>query len=178
MAENLRTTKYNDGTDIPHIMDNKVWSNLTSGAYSIYNFSPENEQIYGKLYNWYAVNTGKLCPKGWHIPTDAEWTQLENYLGSNVGGKLKATGNTTDGTGLWESPNSGATNESGFSGLPGGYRGGDGSYGGMGSLGYWWSSTEYGTSLAWGRYLYYSVSSVFRGNDGKERGLSCRCARD
>ena len=179
MAENLRTTKYNDGTAIPNVTDNTAWQNLTTGAYSVYNFSPENETTYGKLYNGYAVSTGKLCPKGWHIPTDAEWTQLETYLGSNAGLKMKSIGNSTDGTGLWgKYTNTEGTNTSGFSGLPGGGRNGDGTYASMGSLGFWWSSTEYNTYGAWYRSLSYSSSNVNRYYSGKKSGFSCRCARD
>lgn len=178
MAENLRTTKYKDGAAIPHITDNSIWSNLTTGAYSVYSHSPENEAVYGKLYNWYAVNTGKLCPQGWHVPTDSEWSQLSTYLGNNVGGKMKATGNKTAGTGLWNGTNTGATNESGFTGLPGGLRNLSGSFDYIGNYGYWWSSTEYNTYYAWNRYLYYSYSSVYSYYNYKERGFSCRCLRD
>ncbi|MCO5234002.1 MAG: fibrobacter succinogenes major paralogous domain-containing protein [Chitinophagales bacterium] len=179
MADNLRTTRYNDGTPVPNITNNSEWSKLTTGAYVYYNNDASHNATYGKLYNWYAVNTGKLCPQGWHVPTDTEWTQMSTYLGTNVGGKLKATGNTADGTGLWILPNSGATNESGFTGLPGGYRGSlDGKYNNMGNNGYWWSSTEYTTGLAWGRDLDYSNSTVGRNDDHKRGGFSCRCVRD
>jgi uncharacterized protein (TIGR02145 family) len=178
MAENLKTSKYNDGSAIPNITDNSVWSNLSTGAYSVYNYSPENEAIYGKLYNWYAVNTGKLCPQGWRVPTDADWSQLTTYLGSNAGGKMKATGNTTSGTGLWNSPNSGATNESGFTGLPGGERNNDGTFYDVDSYGYWWSSTEDDASDAWSRFLVYDNSAVGRDYGNKRDGFSCRCLRD
>ncbi len=178
MAENLRTTKYNDGISIPHVTDNSAWSNLSMGAYSVYNHSPENEAIYGKLYNWHAVNTGKLCPQGWHVPTDAEWSQLTTYLGSNAGGQLKATGNKTDGTGLWASPNAGATNESGFTGLPGGYRYDSGTFSTITNIGEWWSATELSTTNARYRYLQSSGNSVTSASNGKKRGHSCRCIKD
>lgn len=179
MAENLRVSRYNDGTTIPNVTDNTAWSQLTTGAWSYYNNDASYNYPYGKLYNWYAVNTGKLCPQGWHIPTDAEWTQLDIYLGRNAGLKMKSTGNSTDGTGLWiKFSGYEGTNESGFSGLPGGYRSSTGTYVNMGNYGYWWSSTEPNTYYAWSRYLYYGNGFVTRDYYNKERGLSCRCVRD
>ncbi len=113
MTENLKTSRYNDGTAITNVTDNEEWDDLTIGAYAYYNNDASHNATYGKLYNWYAVNTGKLCPNSWHILTEDEWIQLENYLGGSsvAGGKMKATT-------LWASPNTGVTNESGFSGLP------------------------------------------------------------
>lgn len=179
MAENLKTSKYNDGTAIPNVTDNTAWSNLTSGAYSVYNFSPENNATYGKLYNWYAVNTGKLAPAGWHVATDAEWEQLNTYLGSNAGLKMKSIGNITDGTGLWnKSAGSEGTNTSGFSGLPGGYRSYDGTFYVIGGFGFWWSSSEYNTNYAWSRGLNYSDSDLYRYDYSKKDGFSVRCVRD
>jgi uncharacterized protein (TIGR02145 family) len=119
MAENLRTTKYNDGTSIQYISDGTQWSDLPSGAYCFYESSIVNQAIYGNLYNWHAVNTGKLCPKGWHIPNETEWGQLFTYAGNNPGDKLKSIGDISKSTGLWNYPNKNATNESGFTGLPG-----------------------------------------------------------
>jgi uncharacterized protein (TIGR02145 family) len=184
MAENLRTTKYNDGTQIPHIKDVKEWDNLITGAFSAYDNFAENSKVYGMLYNWYTTHNGKLCPKGWHIPTDEEWKELEVCLSNNAGGKLKATGKSSDQTGLWESPNEGATNESGFAGLPGG---GNitGSFSWIGSSGYWWTATEYNTSTARLRSLRYSSNNIsnsssyynYPGNN-KTDGMSCRCVRD
>ncbi|MCO5230672.1 MAG: hypothetical protein M9958_05910 [Chitinophagales bacterium] len=175
MAENLRTTKYNDGTSIPFVLDHSEWINLSTGAYTIYDYSPENEPIYGKLYNQYAVMTGKLCPKGWHIPTEEQWQQLQTYLGgqNNAGGSLKSTG-----TILWEYPNTGATNQSGFSALPGGYRTNisyqTGSFYDLNRYGYWWSSS-------WN--IMYELSSddtwFYRSNyNGENKGASCRCVKD
>ncbi len=179
MAENLKTSKYNDGTEIPNVIDDEEWETLTEGAYTYYNKDANHNATYGKLYNWHAVNTGKLCPQGWHIPTDAEWTQLINYLGEDEAGqKMKSTGNSTDGTGLWDKDlGYEGTNESGFSGLPGGHRYGDGSYG-MGAYGGWWSSTEGGTDLAWGMLLFYDYNEVDSEEYNKNYGFSCRCARD
>lgn len=140
MAENLRTTKYKDNTAIPLVTDNTAWTNLSTPGYCWYNNdAATNKSTYGALYNWYTVNTGKLCPTGWHVPTDAEWSTLTTCLGGVgvAGGKLKEAG-----TSHWMSPNVGATNETGFTALPSGYRyaGGTFEYNGLG--GWWWSSTE------------------------------------
>ena len=176
MAENLKTKRYNDGSSIPTGLNNTSWENTTTGAYSIYNDNGANEnETYGKLYNWYAVYTGKLAPAGWHVPTDAEWTTLTTYLGgeSVAGGKMKST------SALWITPNTDSNNSSGFSGLPYGYRlFYDGSYGGFGRYGYWWSSTENAVSKAWCRYLDHSFPRAFRMNEFKTGGFSVRCIRD
>jgi len=175
MVENLKTTKYHDGTSIPNVTDNNAWSNLTTGAYCDYNNTPSNSATYGKLYNWYAVNTGKLCPTGWHVATDAEWTTLTNSLGggSIAGGKLKETGITH-----WNSPNTGATNKTGFTALPGGGRDSDGTFFNVGDGGYWWSATEGDAASAWYRLMTYNGSTVYRGGSHKELGFSVRCVRD
>jgi uncharacterized protein (TIGR02145 family) len=181
MAENLKTTRYNDGTSIPTGLSDQAWSATLGGAYAIYNNNEANNTTYGKLYNWYAVNTGKLCPQGWHIPTDEEWSQLSTYLGSNTGIKMKSTGNSTDGTGLWKkltSSNREGTNESGFTGLPGGRRYDNGTFHNIVSYGYWWSSTEDSPSYAGSRNLNYSNSSVYGYYGNKRDGFSCRCLRD
>src|ERR1035437_682216 len=122
MAENLRTIKYRDGTPIPNVTDNTTWTNLTTDAYCNYNntTSADTIAIYGRLYNWYAAtNSHNIAPIGWHVPTEAEWTTLIYYLGgySVAGGKMKETGTTH-----WKTPNTGATNESGFTALPSGVR--------------------------------------------------------
>jgi len=178
MAENLRTTKYKDGSAIPLISDDSTWDVLTSAGYCNYNNTTDKKSIstYGCLYNWYAVNTGKLAPTGWHIPTDDEWTELLNYLvgDSIAGGKLKE--NTTK---HWESPNSGATNVSGFTALPAGYRGAYGDFYALGTGGYWWSYSGLDSSYAWYRYMGYDYENVNRGNYvGKQRGFSIRCIKD
>jgi uncharacterized protein (TIGR02145 family) len=177
MAENLKTTKYNDGTVIPLVTVNSSWEALTTPGYCWWNNdATNNKATYGALYNWYTVNTGKLCPTGWHVPNDAEWTTLTTYLSgeSVAGGKLKETGTTH-----WQSPNTGATNESGFTALPGGYRFGHGAFGYVGDGGFWWSSSEYSTINAWYRYMYYNSSSVFRYSYYyKNFGFSVRCVKD
>ncbi len=180
MAENLKTAKYNDGTRIPNITDNTQWTNITTGAWCYNDNNAAKNAKYGKLYNWYAVNpttngNKNVCPTGWHVPTDAEWTVLTDYLGGEIvaGGKLKEVG-----TANWISPNTDATNISLFTGLPGGYRHNDGYYSSIGSNGSWWSSTEDNTLAAWYRYLGYSIGNAHRGNDDKKNGLSVRCLRD
>ena len=174
MQQNLAVTKYRNGDPIPTGLSNTTWQNTTSGAYAIYDNVAANNTTYGKLYNWYAVNDSRgLCPAGWHVPSDAEWTTLATSLGGSsvAGGKMKST------TG-WISPNTGATNESGFTGLPGGYRYNGGPYDDVGNYGSWWSSTEYGSSVAWNRALVYFNSSVLRNGGNKQFGFSVRCVRD
>jgi uncharacterized protein (TIGR02145 family) len=176
MAENLKTTKYNDGTAIPLVADDKAWEALTTPAYCWYNNdATANKKTYGALYNWYTVNTKKLCPTGWHVPSDAEWTTLTTNLGgeSVAGGKLKETGTTH-----WQSPNMGATNETGFTALPGGYRNNYGPYNDIGYYGYWWSATEANATYAWYRHLSYANSYVYRNYFNKHYGFSVRCLRD
>jgi uncharacterized protein (TIGR02145 family) len=173
MAENLKTTKYQNGDLIPNVTDNTTWSNLTTGAYCDYNNSQSNSSTYGRLYNWYAINDSQnVCPVGWHVPTDTEWTVLTDFLGgANVaGGILK---NTTG----WYSGGNG-TNTSGFSALPGGERGGTGSFYNIESFGNWWSTTTSTTGFAWNRALGYSIVNVPRDAPGKGNGMSVRCLKD
>jgi uncharacterized protein (TIGR02145 family) len=176
MAENLKTTTYSDGTSIPNITANTAWVNLTTGANCLYDNDMNKKDIYGVLYNWYAVKTDKLCPTGWHVPNDAEWTALADYLGGGpvAGGKLKETG-----TAHWFSPNTGATNESKFTGLPGGERFYSGGYYDLGKYGSWWSTSEYSSSEAKYVELNYNYSSIYyflRSN--KKTGYSIRCLKD
>jgi uncharacterized protein (TIGR02145 family) len=184
MAENLRTTVYRNGNAIANVTDNTQWANLTTGAWCHYNNSSSNECPYGKLYNWYAVaDPRNVCPTGWHVPTDAEWSVLINYLDPNAdggnnfpniaGGKLKSTGLQ-----YWLSPNQDATNESGFSGLPAGYRYNGGTFNDIGYYGLWWSSTEYDTNIASTRNLNYDFGNASRGIYVKVYGFSVRCLRD
>lgn len=171
MVENLKTTRYRNGAVIPNVTDNASWAALTTGACCDYNNTPSNSVTYGKLYNWYAVNDSRnIAPAGWHVPTDAEWTTLTNYLGgeSVAGGKLKETG-----TAHWTAPNTGATNETGFTALPGGRRG---YY--MGSNGNWWTSTEENSASAWIESVGYNYTDVSRYRLSKQGGLSVRCIKD
>jgi len=178
MAENLRTNVYSNGDPIPNVIDNTQWENLTTGAWVHYNNNISFENPYGKLYNWYAVSDPRnLCPIGWHVPTSSDWVVLTNYFGGYLmaGGKMKSTG-----TQYWLSPNTGATNESGFSGLPGGERDGVGSFGEIGEVGYWWHSTEHITYTpdAYINDLRFSIVSSGDFHFSKELGLSVRCLRD
>jgi uncharacterized protein (TIGR02145 family) len=178
MVENLKTTKYNDGTAIPNVTDNTTWSALTDGAYCDYSNLTAVSSTYGRLYNWYVIdptNTKKVCPNGWHVTTDAEWTTLQNYLGGETlaGGKLKETGTTH-----WTSPNTGATNETGFTAIPGGYRNQSGSFGLLGTLGFWWTGTQGGATFAFYRYMSNTDSNLGSGDNDKHAGFYVRCLKD
>jgi uncharacterized protein (TIGR02145 family) len=178
MTSNLNTTKYSDGTAIPNVTVDTIWAALTTGAYCDYANTPDNSTTYGRLYNWYvaaSTNPKNVCPTGWHVPSDAEWSALTTYLGgeSTSGGKLKETGITH-----WLSPNTGATNETGFSALPGGYRVFKGTFDYIWNVGYWWSATEANASYAWYRYVAFVYSSVDMNNYNKGNGFSVRCLRD
>ncbi|MFN6022488.1 MAG: fibrobacter succinogenes major paralogous domain-containing protein, partial [Bacteroidota bacterium] len=163
MKENLKTSRYRNGGLIPNVTtDNTAWVNLTTGAWSYYNNDVSNNAIYGKLYNWYTTLGDTLCPIGWGVPTDAEWTTLTTYLGgeSVAGGKMKETGTT-----LWNDPNTGADNTIGFSGLPGGRRNTDltdGSFTTIKNNAFFWSATELDYNYAWLRSLLLSYGGVYR----------------
>jgi uncharacterized protein (TIGR02145 family) len=179
MTKNLDVATYRNGDPIPKVTGTAEWAALTTGAYCYYNNdSATYAAIYGKLYNWYAVNDPRgLAPAGWHIPTDFDWSTLENCLGgaSLAGGKMKTTGTTR-----WTTPNTGATNESGFAGLPGGYRIFGGIFYDVGFGGSWWSATQAQTfqTDAWFRGLGYINGDLFRLESDKKDGLSVRCLRD
>jgi len=188
---NLKTTKYNDGTSIPYVSDASAWVALSDPGYCYYNNDIANKNKYGTLYNWYTVNTGKLAPTGWHVPTEAEWTTLENYLiangynydgttaGNKIAKSLASTTNWATFTGIGTIGNDlTKNNTSGFAGLPGGYRGSGGTFSGVGGGGTWWSSTQNETSGAWGRYLSCDGSYLGSGSFSKQNGLSVRCVRD
>lgn len=183
MAENLKVTRYNNETPITYPgEDNSAWENNTEGAYAWYNNDYDTYgSVYGALYNWHAVNNeSNLCPTDWNVPSDEDWTTLVNYLGvsSVAGGKMKTTGTIEVGDGLWYEPNEGATNESGFSGLPGGFRNVSGEFANIGLWANWWSSTEHLDLHAWARWLIYNSSDVDRSNWNKQVGFSVRCFRD
>jgi uncharacterized protein (TIGR02145 family) len=177
MAENLRTESYSNGDIIPNIKDPNQWEGLATGAWANYMNNSQYDNLYGKLYNWYTVaDPRNVCPSGWHVPTDAEWTVLTDYLGgglSEAGGKMKS-----GGTQYWQSPNTGATNESGFSGLPGGYCTADGFFHDLGRLGLWWSATEYDAGNAFFRSLGHTNRIVNRDRFDKNPGFSVRCVRN
>lgn len=174
MLENLKTTRYKDSTIIPTGLSNTSWQATFSGAYAIFDNNPVNNTTYGKLYNWYAVNTGKLAPAGWRVPTDNDFTILTNYLGgeSEAGNKMKDTT-------LWVSfPGITNTNNSNFTGLPAGIRFSNGTFGSIGFASLFWSSTGSGIDFAWNRNLNYSNSRAERVGTIKQSGYSVRCIKD
>lgn len=176
MVENLRTTKYRNGDPIPNVTDSSAWSKLTTGAYCIYNNNTNYSTIYGSLYNWNVVKDSRnIAPTGWHVPSDTEWTTLTTFLGgeSVAGGKLKETLTTH-----WLSPNTGATNETGFAALPCGDRTFAGKFDAAGYDGIWWSSTAGDISGAWYRFVYYNGGTVTRGSSSANSGFSVRCVHD
>jgi uncharacterized protein (TIGR02145 family) len=175
LKENLRATKFNDGTEIQNITDNTEWINLSDAAYCWYDNDISNKNIYGALYNWCTVENGKLCPTGWHVPTISDWNTLQSYLGGEeiAGGKLKEAG-----TAHWESPNSGATNESGFTALPGGQRSRNtGIFISLGVWGFWWSSSTAGGSPQY-VIMTNEEEKLFPGFDYKTNGFSVRCIKN
>lgn len=173
---NLDVSTYRNGEEIPQVQDPVSWSKLTTGAWCYYENQSENGTTYGKLYNLYAVLDPRgLAPAGFHIPTDAEWTILTDYLGGKeaAGGKMKESG-----TAHWPRPNTGATNSSGFTGIPGGYRDDNGAFFSKGINGFWWSSTEGFTYFAWNRYPDSLYGLVGRDFGYKSYGMSVRCLAD
>jgi len=192
MAENLRATKYSNGDPIPNVTSDSQWGDLSSGAYCAYDNDESNAETYGYLYNWYAVNDSRgLAPEGWHVPTDAEWTELEEYLiangynydGSTTGDKIGKSFASTSG---WKtSSETGdigndqqSNNTTGFSALPGGYRGGNGTFGNLTGNAVFWSSSEYDTGSTWCRDLTYGREDLDRNYYYKQGGFSIRCLRD
>jgi len=193
MAENLKTTKFNDGTIIALVKDRNEWIELTTPGYCWYVNDLSNKDVYGALYNWYALSATtngnkNVCPLNWHVPSDLEWKQLEMYLGmsqsdsdelewrgTNEGGELKETGYDH-----WDSPNEGADNSSGFTGISGGYRWSDGYFLGGGNFGLYWSCTEsdYDSDYAWKRTLKFDHASIYRYYNPKKGGFSVRCIID
>jgi uncharacterized protein (TIGR02145 family)/uncharacterized repeat protein (TIGR02543 family) len=176
MKENLKTMRFNDGTSIPLAEGPADWAatDAPTPMFCWYNNDSTYKATYGALYNWAAVNTGKLAPQGWHVPSDAEWTTLGNELGGAdvAGGKLKESG-----LAHWTSPNTGATNASGFTGLPGGMNY-YGTFSVLGVTGYWWSSTDYGSSYSTGRQLNNDQSSLGGIGRHQSNGYSVRLVRD
>ncbi len=169
MQQNLAVTKYRNGDPIPTGLSNNTWQTTTSGAYAIYNNDAANNTLYGKLYNWYAVNDSRgLCPMGWHIPTNEEWSIS---FGSSSGGGMKANYG-------WSEPNFGANNETGFTGLGNGYRNFDGVFTSIGQYSGWWTSSEYTPNFAYSKRLLYNDDSLTLTWDYKSSGLSIRCLRD
>ncbi len=187
MAENIRVTHYRNGEPILHFTADSVWATSTAGAYCSYSNDSTNASTFGLLYNWYAVNdSNNIAPAGWHVPTDEEWKELEMYLGMNQteannignrgsdeGGKLKEAD-----TIHWDFPNLGATNSSGFTALPGGYRFYYGLFENKGRVGGFWLANAYNSDNAWSRFLGFDYSQVFRQYYPKRYGFSVRCIKD
>jgi uncharacterized protein (TIGR02145 family) len=181
MAENLNVASYADGTPLPEVTDPLEWDELTTGAWCYYNNEANYACPYGKLYNWYAcVDARQLCPIGWHVPTDDDWLALTNYLVGVefAGGKMKTTGTVEASTGFFLSPNTDASNSSGFSAIPGGGRYSAGIFNLIGAQACWWSSTAGSATNSWDRYLLYNFGSAYRGSGAKQFGFSVRCLRD
>lgn len=176
MAENLKTTKYNDGTYIPNVTDDTTWQGLTSGAYCWYDNNIENKNDYGALYNWHTINAGNLSPTGWHVPSREEWNILITHLGGSAvaSGKLREIGTTH-----WQSPNTGATNKSGFTALPGGYRHYSGVFVNFGEFGQFWSASETNPGQAWSTYMVFNTTFLYIDeNFSQTWGFSVRCVKD
>lgn len=176
MAENLKTTHYNDGTPIPLVTEDTAWAKTRTPAYCwVNNDSAAYAQTYGALYNWYTVKTGNLCPTGWHVPSYTDWTILANFLGgeSVAGGKLKEADTIN-----WASPNVSATNETDFTALPGGFRFTSGDFYYFGKFGYWWATKEAATYSAYCRKIYHNYSNLYDNFSIKWEGLSVRCLKD
>jgi uncharacterized protein (TIGR02145 family) len=190
MKENLKTSKYRNGNQIPTNLNDTDWQNTNSGAFALYNNDPTNNNTYGKLYNWYAVADPRgLCPAGWHVPTDHDWQLLTIFLdpkadtnqccSNNAGGKMKSIGTNQASTGLWQEPNFGATNSCGFTGLPGGNRRSNSMYFDIFGSGDWWTSTEFSSTYPWLRNLNYFDSILSkRSHHLKQAGISVRCVKD
>lgn len=200
MLKNLDVVTYQNGDIIPEIQDPVAWTNATTGAWCYYNNDPANGKLYGRLYNWYAVNDPRgLAPAGWHIPSNAEWVELAgnfghptvsclggSWLEGNIlgglwvsGGKMKATGTIEEGTGLWKSPNTGATNSSGFTALPSGMRlNRDGSFTLLGTHSFIWGSTETNAQNATAVFLFHTGANMDRTGLEKNFGFAVRCIRN
>ena len=181
MAENLKVTRYRNGDPILNVKDETEWRNLTTGAYADYFNDVSITNIYGRYYNWFAVNDPRgLCPEGWRVPSTVDWTILVDGQGGPqvAGGRLKAAGRVENGDGLWRHPNTGASNSSLFTGQPADLRLPTGVY--QDSLGYYaylWSSSEGRTNRAWERRLFYGSKDIGTYESDKRRGHSVRCVR-
>ncbi len=177
MKENLKVARYRNGDSIPYVSDGTIWAGMTTGGQSDYNNYSSYNLIYGKLYNFYAVTDSRhICPVGWHVPTQSDFTALVNYLGgeSVAGGKLKESGSAH-----WYDPNLNATNETGFTALPGGFRWYvNGVFAGMSQIGQYWTSTEYNETEAYNLQLFYDDGTAPLGNNDKKEGYSVRCICD
>lgn len=174
MEKNLNVSRYRNGDKIPQVKDAANWAKLTTGAWCWYNNDSATGSVYGKLYNWYAINDSRgLAPAGWHIPSDSEWLTTAAFLGTPVAQKMKERGITH-----WFDPNIDATNSTGFTALGGGYRSTSGQFCYINYLGLWWTSTDYDTKVAWYRRMLCYSGCLDRWRFQKLMGFSVRCIRD
>ena len=197
MKENLKVSKYSDGTPIPQVTDPTAWSNLTTGAWCYYNNDSSLGSVYGKMYNWYAVagiwqaesnpptpaqiaSRKSLAPSDWNVSSVTDWSLLLNYLGGSsvAGGKMKSTGNIQDGTGLWMSPNTDATNLSGFTALPGGYRPTNTIGQNLTGTGHWWCSDYLAPFAANFFQLTWTSGAVVNSTWDSRTGISVRWVKN
>ena len=188
MTENLKTTTFNDGTPIPHITENTEWVSLSTPGYCVQQNDPGKKDTYGVLYNWYAVKTGKLCPKGWHVATEKDWQKLEIALGMSADDAGSDTwrgiqgGQLAGHTEMWVNgalKSAADFGDSGFHGLPAGNRLADnGLFGNLGTNAYWWSASEHDANSAWGRMLHYGTTTIIKSAFDKQYGFSVRCVQD
>ncbi|MCK9414102.1 MAG: fibrobacter succinogenes major paralogous domain-containing protein [Prolixibacteraceae bacterium] len=177
MAENLKTTKFNDGSPIPHVVIASSWGALTTPGYCWYNNETINQEIYGALYNWYTIATTKLCPTGWHVPSDSEWGTMTTYLGGELAANLKIR---ESGTLHWPSPNT-ATNSTGFSAVPGGCRDANGVFADAKYYNYFWANTEFLNipGFAMNRQIPCENNCAQRATAYSQKsGFSVRCIKD
>jgi uncharacterized protein (TIGR02145 family) len=181
LQKNLQVTRYRNGDPVPVVTADAQWKNLTTGAMCNYDNLSGYDSVYGNLYNWHALNDKRgLCRDGWHIPSDMEWKQLVDFLGGNLeaGGKLKSEGTLEQGSGLWYFPNTGATNSSGFTGLPGGYRINYGTFYSLGNVAYFWSSSDTASINGLHFILDANNANLKRYFSFKTNGYSIRCCKD
>jgi len=176
MAENLKATLFNDGTEIPLVSEASAWSKLITPGYCWYeNNEPEHKDTYGALYNGYTVSTGDLCPAGWHVPEKEEWQEMIEFLTDSItgGGKLKEAGTTH-----WQSPNKGADNSTGFTAFGSGIRYFEGSFRSILSFTSFWAATETGSNNEWYLSLFYADATATMDHRSKKHGFSVRCIKD
>jgi uncharacterized protein (TIGR02145 family) len=176
LAENLRSSHFRNGDVIPDVTSDRDWRRRTGPAMCNYDNNAANASVYGSLYNWYAVNDRRnICPEGWHVPSDEEWFQLINYLGGErvAGGKLKESA-----SGHWLIPNTGATNESGFTALPGGYRGNMGTFQILDTYAFYWTATGLSDENAWSWFLQNDSEAATHIENLKSFGFSIRCIKN
>lgn len=174
MMRNLNTATYRNGDPIEEVKEDSLWQTTSKGAWCFYDNDPENEEIYGRLYNWYAINDERgICPQGWRVPSEQDWEDLISYLGTedSAGGFLKDTL-------YWEGKNAGANNETGFSAVPSGYRLTDGSFLNKGIIATYWTSEKGNGNNAWDRFLISKTPFVGRSQYAYENGFSCRCIKE